>query len=263
MQTEGTRTLQTQIKVKAPREVVWRAITAPDQLTRWLAPEARVKPGLGGHVWLSWPGMAGEERIDAWDEGRHLRLRGKGPIATDWYIEGQSDEESTIRLAWPGFGWGKQWDTEYEYMSRGWSLGREVVELSVAIRNLKHMLERHPQAPARHLIISMLLRGLEPLSAWTWLLGPRGLGLERVGERGFRARTGSGETLTGELDVCSPPRVLSLTVSQWNDARLTANLSGGDGDPTLWFSLLTFGLDDAAMAALRERWSVTLNRLFA
>jgi Activator of Hsp90 ATPase homolog 1-like protein len=48
------------VEIKAPADVVWRAITEAEEIQRWFAPEVRVEPGVGGSMWVSFgPGMEG------------------------------------------------------------------------------------------------------------------------------------------------------------------------------------------------------------
>ncbi|MEZ5355499.1 MAG: SRPBCC domain-containing protein [Bryobacteraceae bacterium] len=55
------------VDIAAPIERVWKAVTDEKEIPRWFAPVARVKPGLGGSIFLSWgPGMEGEAPIVAW-----------------------------------------------------------------------------------------------------------------------------------------------------------------------------------------------------
>ncbi|QSQ26013.1 SRPBCC domain-containing protein [Pyxidicoccus parkwayensis] len=254
MSQENTRSVVKQVRIKASHDAVWRAITEADQIVRWFALDAKVKPGVGGYVWLSWPGMAGEERIDVWEPGKHFQTRGpdRPRIATDWYVEGEGGE-TTLRLVHSGFGEGADWDAEYDAFDRGWT---------VFLQNLKHMLERHPGASGQQLMVPVPVGNLSMEQAWQRLLGPGLLGLERAGERSFRARAVTGEALTGEVDLWLPPRVLGITVKEWNDARVTVDISGCDGEVRAWVCILTWGLDAPAVEALRARWQPTFEGMF-
>ncbi|WP_164018075.1 SRPBCC family protein [Pyxidicoccus trucidator] len=254
MSQEKTRSLEKQVKIKAPRDAVWRAITEADQIVRWFALDAKVKPGVGGFVWLSWPGMAGEERIDVWEQGTHFRTSNpaRPQVATDWYVEGEGGE-TTLRLVHSGFGEGADWDAEYDSLDRGWS---------VFFQNLKHMLERHPGAPGQQVMVPVPVGNVGLEQAWQCLLGPGVLGLERTGERTFKARSVTGEALEGEVDLWMPPRALGITVKNWNDARFTVDINGCDGEVRVWVCLLTWGLDAPAVEALRSRWQPALEGMF-
>ena len=47
-----TRDIVREIEIDAPIEVVWKAITEAEEITRWFADEARVTPRLGGSYWV-------------------------------------------------------------------------------------------------------------------------------------------------------------------------------------------------------------------
>ena len=50
--------------VHASLDAVWRALTEADELRRWFPVDARVSPGVGGSIWLSWgDGAEGEAPI--------------------------------------------------------------------------------------------------------------------------------------------------------------------------------------------------------
>jgi uncharacterized protein YndB with AHSA1/START domain len=251
--SDGKRKLEKSVTIQASPRAVWRALTEAEQIVRWFALDARVVPEEGGHIWLSWPGMAGQERIEVWQEGKHLRTRGDRPqVATDWYIEGAGGT-TTLRLVQSGFGEGADWDDEIDSLDRGWT---------VYLKNLKHMLERHPSGPARQVMMPLPVPGLALEEVWARLIGAGGLGLEGDGPGPYRARAATGETLAGEIELWSPPRALALTVQPLDDARLTVDIGGCNGQATVWFTFLTYGLDQAAVQSLETRWRPVLQALY-
>src|SRR5262245_54840243 len=63
------------VEVAAPREMVWKALTDPSEITRWFAPIASAEPGAGGFIEISWgEGMTGRNTIDTWDPPGRLVL---------------------------------------------------------------------------------------------------------------------------------------------------------------------------------------------
>ena len=69
-----TRSIEIEIPISASPEAVWKALTDPGELTRWFPLEARVEPGEGGAIALSWGGgMDGENRIRIWQPNRRLQ----------------------------------------------------------------------------------------------------------------------------------------------------------------------------------------------
>lgn len=137
------RVLVKEIAIRATADAVWRALTDGEELRRWFPADARVEPGVGGKVWVSWgQGMEWEQAIDIWEPGRHLRTTSPMPglavpFATDYYIEVRGDT-TVLRLVNSGFGEGAQWDDMYFGMDGGWSY---------FLFNLRHYLERHPGKP--------------------------------------------------------------------------------------------------------------------
>ncbi|MGH9671701.1 MAG: SRPBCC family protein, partial [Bryobacteraceae bacterium] len=112
------------VEINAPAAEVWKAITEGDQIVRWFAPEAKVEPGEGGSVWMSWgPGMEGAERIRIWEPDRRLSLSpgGDSPRVVDYILEANGDT-TTLRLVHSGFGAGASFDEEYDSTAGGWRI---------------------------------------------------------------------------------------------------------------------------------------------
>src|SRR5581483_10377359 len=92
------RTVRKEARIKAPASAVWKALTDADELVKWFPTGARVKPGVGGGIWLSWgPGMeGGESKIQIWEPERQLRkdshsMSGQ-PLTLDFYLETEGGE---------------------------------------------------------------------------------------------------------------------------------------------------------------------------
>src|SRR5688572_11193401 len=135
------RKIDLAIEVNAPVEAVWRALTEGEELSRWFAPSARVNPGKGGSVWLSWgPGVEGEGRIEVWEPNRALRVA-EGASFIDYLLEDRGTT-AVLRIVHSGFGEDSSFDDQYESTLGGWTY---------FMFNLKHYLERHPGQP-RHMI---------------------------------------------------------------------------------------------------------------
>ena len=49
-----TRSITKEVRIDAPVEAVWKALTDAAELTRWWPLDAKVKPGPGGFIWMSW-----------------------------------------------------------------------------------------------------------------------------------------------------------------------------------------------------------------
>ena len=69
-----------EIMLNAPVEAVWKALTDPNELAKWFALSARVTPGRGGKIFLSWgPDCEGEAEIIAWEPNKNLRRKNNSP----------------------------------------------------------------------------------------------------------------------------------------------------------------------------------------
>ena len=116
---------------------VWQALTDARELTRWFPVEARVEPGLGGSIWLSWgEGAGGEAPITAWEPGRRFEwteTRGPIKLAVDFHLESRGGG-TVVRLVQSGFGDGPEWDDEFHMVTGGWAY---------FMTHLKWYLERH------------------------------------------------------------------------------------------------------------------------
>jgi uncharacterized protein YndB with AHSA1/START domain len=145
--TPKSRTFETELRIQSTPEAVWEALTTPEGVTSWFAPEARVNPGDGGSIWISWgPGMEGESRIAAWDPARRFSYAqdrpDREPVVVEFLIEGQGGS-TVLRLVQSGFGTEARFDDEVESTSRAWML---------FLFLLKHGLE-HPHSVARNVMI--------------------------------------------------------------------------------------------------------------
>jgi hypothetical protein len=91
--TADTRNVESHIEINAPAEVVWKALADAEELTRWFPLQARVTPGLGGSVWISWgPPYEGEAKIEIWEPNRRLRLVEMRSSFTEAALEQTSTE---------------------------------------------------------------------------------------------------------------------------------------------------------------------------
>ncbi len=67
------RAIEKEITIRATADAVWKALTDAGELVRWFAPEARVTPGPGGAIFVSWgPGMEGEQKISLWEKAKSI-----------------------------------------------------------------------------------------------------------------------------------------------------------------------------------------------
>ena len=160
--SDGTRSAEGRIDIEATADRVWRALTDARELERWFPLDARVEPGEGGTIWMSWRNeFAGDMRILVWDPPRHLRTawsfhESDHPAqVTDYTIESQGGR-TVVRAVTSGFPLDPSWDGWVEGTNRGWAF---------ELRSLKHYLERHAGEP-RHVSYVRRRTALPAREAW-------------------------------------------------------------------------------------------------
>lgn len=256
----ATRTVEREVTIAADAAAVWKALTEADELVRWFPLDARVSPGAGGSVWMSWQELyEGESEIDIWEPERHLRLRfpRHGPLvmATDYHLQARSGS-TVLRVVTSGFGSGADWDAMYGGVSRGWDF--ELVSLA-------HYLERHPGRDRRVAWARATVAGPAP-DAWDRLVGP-GRWLEPLtgrlaaGERiAFPTPRGA---LTGSLRHVDPGWQIVAVVPDLGDAllRLEIESQGGTRAAVAWLS--AWEGDATVVGAIERQWRAELPRRLA
>ena len=240
-----TRAAQGEIEVDATAERVWQALTDERELVRWFPLDAKVEPGPGGSLYLSWLNeFAATTEIQVWDPPRHLRtawsFHEAGPSqVTDYYVETRGGR-TVVRAVTSGFPLDASWDGWVEGTERGWTF---------ELRSLKHYLERHAGEP-RHVAY---LRRRIPLSnqeAWSRLSGNRELAPWLTAGQAFDRRPGS---------------QYAAVVNDPADALFRVSVEpGGPGtdqrEIVLWLS--AWGDQGKRVDQLRSRWAGVLERLF-
>ena len=169
---KGTRTQQHEIVIDAPLEAVWKAITDAEELTRWFVEEAKVVPGVGGTIEISWGGdEKGHSRIDEWEPNRKLRVTimpfemgaakydGTTPMVDEYTIE-RRDGKTVVRLVSSGIPDAPEWDGFYNGTDSGWGS---------FFRTLRHYLEHHGGRPRTTIKVVGKLSG-SPEDAWARLV---------------------------------------------------------------------------------------------
>ena len=112
-QPRTQRTIRKEIEIAAPIEAVWKALTDAAELARWFPLEARVEPGAGGTIYLSWgPPWEGTAQIDVWEPNQRFRWVEPSPfakqhpafatMAVEWVLEARGGK-TLLRLVNSGF----------------------------------------------------------------------------------------------------------------------------------------------------------------
>jgi len=267
--TIPTRAVEKTIEIDAPIETVWKAITDAEEIKRWFGLDAGVEPEVGGKVMISWPNCTIEERVEIWDAPRHYATRMTIPdgmipegitpprVATDYFLEARGGTTS-LRVVQCGFGTGAEFDDEYDDITRGWG---------TFLANLEHYLERHAGTPCRQVITPVQV-DLDAAAAWARLLGANGLARDGsfdglgVGDR-YEVIAASGDRLAGTIQIWDPPHCIGLSIDGLNDAALRVNFEHLGGALMCWAVVLTYGVAEAEVEALRGRLTEMYSGLFA
>lgn len=266
--TDKARAIEVTLEIAAPVERVWKAITDPRELERWFPLQARVTPGVGGEVFMSWgPPWEGGSRIEAWDENERLRTRGfmeHGDASLVEYTLEARGGKTLLRLVHSGFAKGGDWEDELlGGTRRGWRY---------ELRSLRHYLERHAGADRSTLWPKANVRGTAA-EVWKRLLGKDGFAREgrveglKEGDR-YGVTAATGDVFAGRVVVNDPPYEFSATVESLNDGLLalrTHDVAGPDPKhghvASLWLS--TWGVPQRDLTTLGERWRKLLDGLAA
>lgn len=244
---QKTRDVAAEIVIDADAEAVWRALSEGEELKRWFPIDARVTPGVGGAVWLSWgEGADWEAPIRVWEPNRHLGTADPAPskLAVDYYIESRGGQ-TVLRIVHSGFA-ADAWDDEIETTTSGWRS---------FLATLKNYLEHHRGEPRslayfRHPVVP--LPRPEAFQRMLTAFGFDPNATMRPGDR-YDVTTKAGDRFTGVIAVFAPGVNLSGTVENWNDSFLMIEIEPGQGRcrPAVWFSL--YGESGNEAPALQER----------
>jgi uncharacterized protein YndB with AHSA1/START domain len=124
-----TRGYAHRVDIAADGERVWRALTDPACLTRWCAPDARIRPYAGGSFSASVDRVTElDAHIDVCDRGRRLRLillpskslpPAETAIVTDLILEALP-AATIVRVLGSGIPGEPDWDAQFMRLRAGW-----------------------------------------------------------------------------------------------------------------------------------------------
>ncbi len=274
----GTRSIEKEIEINAPIEVVWKALTDAKELTQWFPLEAGENPD--GTMWLSWRNeYKFSSRIEIWEPPRHVRTvpvqsnwsqdktekensasdaNPSWGMATDFYLESRGGS-TALRLIHSGFSLDADWDALYDGTHTGWDF---------QLWALRHYLENHRGIPRRTAYVREFLKDVSREEAWQILFGPNGLlGAGRLhglqpGDR-YAIRPATGDDFTGVIHSLQPPHDFSATVENLNHALLRVHLDELFGYRDVNFQLSTYGIPPDQVVALETRTRQMLQSLNA
>jgi uncharacterized protein YndB with AHSA1/START domain len=250
-----SRKIEKEVTIEATPEEVWRALTEAELINCWFGPEARVTPGVGGSLLVSWgPGFEIETKIDIWEPNQHLRTRDdKKPVTVDYILEGKGGT-TTLRLVQTV---GDGWEDEFDGSDLGWT---------IFLGTLKDYFARHRGAACRQAYCWLPVSG-DAAALWQRLLGPRGFG---VGDAGVgssvEAESASGDKLSAEIVLLRRERPMGIVFEARNlDARVYCSLEEGKGGAFVWLNVFAYGAPAPQVdaAALVGRWKTMLEAALA
>lgn len=137
---DRTRGYAHRVDIVADTDRVWRALTDAACLTRWCAPDARIRPYAGGSFRASVDRVTElEAHIDVCDQGRRLRLiflpnaalpAAETAIVTDFILE-PVPTGTLLRVLGSGVPGEVEWDTQFIRLRTGWE--RAMARLKVFV----------------------------------------------------------------------------------------------------------------------------------
>lgn len=233
------------VTVPASADAVWHALRDPDEIRAWFGWEY---PGLEDEIALIFlgdeatgielPDMV-DTAIEVDDDARTLRT---GPHLIEVTEVGDGAVVRVTRVIDVGSeGW-EHFHTMIDHIEEGWLTFFHTLAFAVA---------HHPGEARRTAFGMGLLPGADPLATLGLTLAPD----VSVGDP-YTATLAPGDALAGTVAFRSG-RQVGLTVDAWGDGLLVAAaVPGGtdEGAPAMTIAS-TYGLADAAVAEIAERWS--------
>jgi uncharacterized protein YndB with AHSA1/START domain len=262
-----------EIDIDAPAKTVWKAITDPKELVRWLPLQAKVKSGEGGSIWMSWgePAVA-ESTIVSWKPNRHLSLKEIKPFGApfepkeaksadrkiNFYLEPYNGK-TRLRLEHTGFGSkraGEQSGPQAVAAAQRVSSFMTSVAAcwDFQLNSLDVYATRH-LGTDRTVAWSRAVSNLSFPETWKRVAGPQGIGLLREGtmdsarkgdsapkglRKGdrFTSRAASGDNFTGTVLTYNDDKQFAAVVENMNDSvlRVVLDHCGGRPEATVWLA---------------------------
>ena len=262
------RSLEASMDLPATPEQVWRCLVEAEHLTNWFPLHAKIEPGVGGSVWMSWGEGDWSEsaKIIIWQPQGRLGTRfdmawgGSEPlpITQEYILEAQGGGTTRLRVVHSGVGPQTDWDDIFDASRRGWAF---------ELRGLRHYLAHHFGTPRE---VVNVARDVANVDQRTWdrvmraIGAPTDLAMRAEGDRVEFTPEGGAKDASpwaGTLHLHAPPRDLCVDVESLNHALLRVrcdfSCSGRDTDEVnLWLS--TYGLDANTKGQLRRRLEAVL-----
>jgi hypothetical protein len=226
--TDDDRAIAVETTIGAPFEDVWNALRDPAEIRRWHGWDY---DGIAEEIDAIYvQGVEADEAAGTIDiaDGSRFTLEARGP-------------ETVVRVTMPAPAGDASWERFYDDIREGWTS---------FVMQLRFALERHPGEDRRTLQLDGA--GAAPVD-------PAALGLGRApatGER-YEGTTDWGERWAGEVLFRNEHQV-GLTVDGYGPGLVILHAKPPQVRPPHGGGMAivtTYGLDDAASAALEERWT--------
>jgi uncharacterized protein YndB with AHSA1/START domain len=257
------RTAEYVIRIDAPPDAVWKALTDAKELERWFPLTASVTPGVGGALRLRWGDIGMDHlSISVWKPGEHLQFGMPQPsdapcVMHDFTIEAHG-ASTVLRLVAHGFDPDARWDEFFSGVKRGWRYELE---------SLRHYLEHHPgQDRTVAWVRTPIAVGAE--RAWATLFASGGWKPDAAIERKRRddrysIEAPDGTVLTGSVVISEHPRDFTGTVEGLNNAFLRVQVDAERDGLVLGLWLEAWGVPATKLAAIKAAWQPALDHLYA
>jgi uncharacterized protein YndB with AHSA1/START domain len=139
MAPRKTRTIRLQVFLRAPPKKVFKAISQPSRLSRWMLDEATLSPRKGGRYAFTWTGGPTHTgTVLEFVRGRQVTLTWQWPGMEDQLVTKlklsvePKSKGSVLRFTHSGFPRGERWVELYGGAIQGWMY---------FLMNLKSVLE--------------------------------------------------------------------------------------------------------------------------
>jgi uncharacterized protein YndB with AHSA1/START domain len=256
-ETRKAHRQEKEIEIAASVDDVWKALTEPEQLAGWMALDARVEPGVGGKVFISWgPDCEFETPIVAWEPGKRIAWE-DDLVRVEFTLESRGGK-TILKMVQSGFFSGADWEKEwYDSTDYGWMF---------MLISLRFLVEEH-RGVKRQVRWPKLKVAITREDAYAKLMAAGGLFREDAAhvlkkDHAYSLTTLDGQQYSGHVEMLQSPRGFCISISQLGNALLWLTIEGGKkADVQLWLS--TFGQPEAELDGFQQVWQQRLEKLFA
>ncbi|MEE9130331.1 MAG: SRPBCC domain-containing protein [Phycisphaerales bacterium] len=256
---QQSRTIALELEIDAPIEDVWKALTEADQLKSWFPYDARVTPGKGGSIWLSWgPECEGEVPITIWDPPNQLQsTEHRGPfgaedsiapvdITTDYHLN-SAGGKTVLRLVQAGLGPEREWDGEYNATAEDWPMFLAI---------LSHYVPNHAGVVRRVTNIAATI-DLPASETWSRLFGSE---TPTLGSP-YKLKLAGSLAISGVTKLINPGRRFVGTLANLNNAVFVLTIHDKVDKSKIAIELSTYDVPADQIATTERQWTDALNEL--